>query len=82
VVTNCYLRTIMDVHQELSAKFRGRRYLTPEGRLITVSHVNQIDGSAGSYFTAHYNADEPDGNNSTRAGSCRLDFLECLAEII
>jgi hypothetical protein len=71
----------MEVNQELSLKFKGRRYRTPDGRIIAISHVNQIDGPMGSYLTAYYNADKPDVGGTTRAGSCRLDYLDDLVEV-
>ena len=80
-MATCYVTSIMKVNRELSDRFKGRRYSTLDGRIIAISHVNQIDGPTGSYFTAYYNADRPDIGSTTRAGSCRLDYLDDLIEI-
>jgi len=80
-MASCYVTFVMKVNRELSDRFKGRRYSRPDGRIITISHVNQIEGSSGSYFTAFYNVDRPE-IGTTGAGSCFLDYLESLVEIL
>jgi hypothetical protein len=62
-------------------EFKGKRYLRPDGKVITVSHINRIDGVNGdSCFSAFYRIDEPEAGY-TGHGSCFLDVLECFTEL-
>ncbi len=67
------------VHQELTDKYRGRRYQL-EDSVLTVSHVIQVDGEGGPYYEVIYNRYPPQPN-STGTGSCWLDVLLGLVEI-
>ena len=70
----------MEVNRELSEKLKRKRYLWPDGRVMTVSHVIETDGPGGPYYRAVYNVDEPE-IGSTGVGSCSLTYIESLVEI-
>ena len=69
----------MEVDQVLTKQYQGKEYVDGQ-RVITVSHVNRIDGPNGSYLTVFYNADEPEIGR-TGQGSCFLDYLQGLPEV-
>jgi hypothetical protein len=75
-----YNESTMKVNHELSEKLRGKRFLRPDRKVMTVSHVNQLDGPGGPYFSVFYNVDKPEIGD-TGAGSCWLDTLESLVEV-
>jgi hypothetical protein len=69
----------MKVNDKLTAEYKGRKYRRPtDGKVITISHVLEIDGPSGAYFEAFYNVAEPE-IGSTGHGTCSLTYLEGLA---
>jgi hypothetical protein len=70
----------MDVNNELTEKYKGKRYRMRDGREITVSHVLQSEVEGGPFHFAVYDTDEPDPSGAGR-GQCPLESLESLAKI-
>lgn len=70
----------MELNRKLADDLKGKRYLRSDGRVITISDVNQITGTSGFYFEVVYRVDEPVAG-MMGTGCCLLTDLERLVEL-
>jgi hypothetical protein len=62
------------VNQKLTEEYKGKKYRRPDGKLIIVSHILEIQHASGRhFFRAVFDVIDPDP--TTAQGDCSLDAL-------